>query len=352
MKIKPAFSRFFVSASLSLASLCLVGVTSAAQGAKEATWKVPRTEHGYPDLQGNWTNATITPVERPAKFGDRRALSKEEAHELHQATAEFNEENAKPTDPSKGVEDLPEFCQPGWSRTNCGYNYFWMDSGTQVVSVNGELRSSIIVSPANGRIPALTPQARDRFAAAARAGNGAADGPEARSVGERCLLAFGSSAGPPMLPSMYNNNYQIVQSKDRVMILVEMVHDVRVIRIGGEHLPSNVRLWMGDSIGHYEGDTLVVETTNFHLQQSYRGASENLKVTERFTRVTPNQVVYQFTMEDPTTFTQPFSGELNMKATRDSIYEYACHEGNYALVGILAGARAEEAAKAKRATDN
>ncbi len=345
MRTKLGLSLFFLTASLSLTSLCFVSATSAAEGQKAGTWKAPRTEHGYPDLQGNWTNATITPVERPAKFGDRRALTNEEAQELHRASAAFIEEEARSTDPSKRTEDLPESCRPGWRLTDCGYNQFWEDSGTQVVSVNGELRSSIIVSPANGRIPALTPQARAQFAAAL-SNRRSADGPEQRSVGERCLLAFGSSAGPPMLPSMYNNNYQIVQNKDRVLILVEMVHDARIIRIGGEHLPGNVRLWMGDSIGHYEGDTLVVQTTNFNLQQRYRGASENLKVIERFTRVSPNQIVYQFTIEDPTTFTQPFTGELNMNATRDEIYEYACHEGNYALVGILAGARAEEAAEA------
>jgi hypothetical protein len=163
-----------------------------------------------------------------------------------------------------------------------------------------------------------------------------------RSLGERCILSFGSSAGPPMIPLLYNNNYQIVQTKDSVVILVEMVHDARVVRLNSKHRPASVRTWMGDSIGWWEGETLVVETTNFRPDQSFRASSQNLKVTERFTRVDPNQVLYRFTVEDPDTFTRPFSGEVAMNATGEKIYEYACHEGNYALPGILAGARAQE----------
>ncbi len=325
-----------------------IGGTALADNAKAGAWKAPRTEFGYPDLQGNWNNATITPIERPAEFGDRRALSDAEVNKLEGAADARVEEGNKPTDPKKGIQDLPVNCAPGFSGTNCGYNNFWVDGGDKVVRVNGEKRSSIIVDPANGHMPAMTPEAQQRRAAlmaAFRSGGGAGmtDGPERRPLGERCILSFGSSAGPPMLPSMYNNNYQIVQSKDRVVILVEMVHDARIVRIGGQHLPSNIRPWMGDSIGHYDGDTLVVETTNFNPQQNFRGASQNLKVTERFTRSAPNQLLYRFTIEDPTTFAQPFTGELNMNATRDNLYEYACHEGNYALPGILAGARKEEA---------
>jgi hypothetical protein len=335
----------------------LAGTSSALAAGAKASWKAPRNEYGYPDLQGNWNNATITPVERPAEFGDRRALNDQEANKLEGAAVARVDEGNKPTDPKKGIQDLPVNCAPGFSGTNCGYNNFWVDSGSLVVRVNGEKRSSIIVSPANGRMPAMTADAQKRFAArmaSFRSGGGAgmADGPEIRPLGERCILSFGSSAGPPMLPSMYNNNYQIVQSKDRVIILVEMVHDARVVRIGGEHLPSSVRLWMGDSIGHYEGDTLVVETTNFRPEQSYRGSGDNLKVTEKFTRVAPNQILYQFTVEDPATYVQPYSGELNMNATRDNLYEYACHEGNYALPGILAGARQEEAQATKKISPN
>ena len=326
-----------------ITALALSGA-AIAQTAKPGAFKVPRTEHGYPDLQGTWTNATITPIERPTEFGERRALTNEEANKLEHGAKEWVENADKPTDPKHGIQDLPKDCGGGFSGTNCGYNNFWVDSGSLVVRVGGEKRTSVIIDPPNGKIPPMTAEASkrnaDRMAAFRRGGaGGMADGPEVRPLGERCILSFGSSAGPPMLPSMYNNNYQIVQSKDRVVILVEMVHDARIVRIGGEHLPSNIRPWLGDSIGRYEGDTLVVETTNFNPGQRYRGASENLKVTERFTRTAANQLVYSFTVEDPTTFARPFTGELNMNATRDSIYEYACHEGNYALPGILAGAR-------------
>jgi len=157
-------------------------------------------------------------------------------------------------------------------------------------------------------------------------------------------MSFGSSAGPPMLPLLYNNNYRIVQNRDTVTILVEMVHDVRVIRIGGTPLPSSIRKWMGDSVGRYEGDTLVVETSNFNEQQTFQGASENRKVKEWFTRIAPDKILYRFTVEDPTNYPQPFSGELSLNATPNHIYEYACHEGNYALHGILAGAREQERA--------
>jgi hypothetical protein len=167
------------------------------------------------------------------------------------------------------------------------------------------------------------------------------------ALGERCIMSFGSSAGPPMIPLLYNNNYQIVQTQDAVMILVEMVHDVRVVRLNGKPRPENVRTWMGDSIGRWEGDTLVVETTKIRPEQGFRGSAEKLQVTERFTRIGPKQILYRFTVDDPGTYTRAFSGEIAMNATDEKIYEYACHEGNYALPGILAGARADEEAAAK-----
>jgi hypothetical protein len=309
---------------------------------------VPRTEFGHPDLQGNWNNATLTQFERPAQFGNRLVLTAEEAAQIEGTAAKHVAENAKPTDPKHGIQDLPKDCGYGFSGTNCGYNNFWVDRGTQVIRVNGEARSSILTDPPNGRMPAFTAAAQRRNAerAAARRGMGPLDGPEARGLGERCLMSFGSSAGPPMLPLMYNNTYSIAQTKDTVMIVVEMVHDVRIVRLNGERLPRTVRRWMGDSIGRWEGDTLVIETENFHPLHGYRGANENLKITERLTRVAPDQILYKFTVEDPTTFAQPFSGEVPMNFTRDLQYEYACHEGNYALPGILAGAREEERAAA------
>jgi len=325
------------------------GVAMAVFGAQALAqskpYKAPRNEFGQPDLQGNWNNATLTAVERDPKFGDRMYLTDDEAAQIEGYAEKHREEGAKPTDPSLKIQDLPKDCGYGFSGTNCGYNNFWVDRGTQVIRVDGKPRSSMIIAPANGRVPPLLPEARQRQMArqsAFRKGAGPMDGPEIRSLGERCLMSFGSSAGPPMLPLMYNNTYSIAQTKDTVLIVVEMVHDARVIRLNGKPLPKSVSKWMGDSIGHYEGDTLVIETTNFNPSSAWRGSDENLKVTERLTRVAPDQILYRFTVEDPTAFTAPFTGELPMNFTPDKQYEYACHEGNYALPGILAGAREEE----------
>ena len=331
-----------------LGAVLCAAAASANDTAAASKWRAPRTADGHPDLQGTWTNATITPFERPEKYAERLVLSEQEADELEQTEAKFNATADAPTDPKTRVEDLPASCGRGFSGANCGYNNFWVDPGTKLINVNGQRRASMLVDPPNGRLPPMTDAGKQRMAQRMAAfrrgegGGGAADGPEMRSLGERCILSFGSSAGPPMIPLLYNNNYQIVQTKDSVMILVEMVHDARVVRLNSKHRPANVRTWLGDSIGWWEGETLVVETTNFRPDQSFRASSQNLKVTERFTRVDPNQVLYRFTVEDPDTFTQPFSGEVAMNATGEKIYEYACHEGNYALPGILAGARAQE----------
>jgi hypothetical protein len=326
-------------------SMSATAAESAAKG-----WKAPRTAEGQPDIQGVWTNATITPLERDAKYGEKLIISEAEAKALEQENSDFRSEQDKPTDPKLGIQDLPKDCGGGFSGVNCGYNNFWVDPGTHMIAINGERRTSIVTEPKNGRVPALKPEARARLAKmyAAYRSNGGADGPEVRPLGERCILSFDSSAGPPMLPLLYNNNYQIVQTKDQVLINVEMVHDVRVVRLNGKHRPSNVKLWLGDSIGHWEGETLVIETTNFREDQGFRGASANRKVTERLTRVSPQQIVYSFTIEDPTSFETSWSGELAFNATSQHIYEYACHEGNYALPGILAGAREEERAAAAK----
>jgi hypothetical protein len=339
-----------VAATVFGSSLALNAQSDERPPVKKSAWKVLRTVDGQPDLQGNWTNATLTQLERAPQLGTRLNLTEEEAARIEGTAAQHVEDNAQPTDPKLGIQDLPKDCGYGFTGTNCGYNNFWVDRGTQVIRIDGQPRSSIIIEPASGRIPQLTPAARQRTASlgAARRGRGT-EGPETRSLGERCLMSFGSSAGPPMLPLMYNNTYSIVQNQDTVMILVEMVHDARIIRLGGKPLPKSVKRWMGDSIGRWEGETLVVETTNFHPLQGFRGSNENLKVTERFTRTAPDRILYQFKVEDPATFVQPFSGELPLNATADKLYEYACHEGNYALPGILAGAREEERAAADTA---
>ncbi len=293
---------------------------------------------GTPDLQGVWTNATQTPLERPVELGTRRALTEEEAVAIEKKARGAVEADALPSDPDKKIE-------AGALPPVGNYNLFWTDRGMTAAVVDGEYRSSIIVDPPDGRIPTLA-GAPQRRSVARAFGESAADGPEQRPLGERCLLSFGSSAGPPMLPTMYNSYYQIVQSPGYVMILVEMVHDVRMIRIGGEHPPAHVRKWMGDSIGHWEGDTLVVETTNFRPEQSFRGSTEKVVVTERFTRVAPDKLMYKFTIEDPDAFAAAFTGELPFVGADVNIYEYACHEGNYALPGILAAEREKEKAEA------
>jgi hypothetical protein len=313
------------------------------------TYKAPRTAHAHPDLQGIWTNATLTPVERPKTLGERLVLNETEALQMEQRMKDFAAASDQPSDLS---QELPKGGGVG------GYNVFWFDPANQVATVNGERRSSLIVWPADGQVPQLSEAGKQRLAArTARAAQGAFDGPEQRALGERCILGFGSNSGPPMLPVMYNSNYQIVQNRDSVLIHVEMVHDARIIRLGGAHPPAHVRKWMGDSIGRWEGDTLVVETTNFNPAQpiqigqgaTYRSipVSPNLKVMERFTRVGPRTIKYEFTVEDPDTFSTAWRGEIPFHYTEQPIYEYACHEGNYALPGILAGAREEEKAAAK-----
>jgi hypothetical protein len=312
----------------------------AATQAAETPWRVPRTPEGAPDLQGTWTNASLTSLERDDMFKGKAALSRAEAEafERNNLFAQFSAQDAKPSDPS---ERATASADPG------GYNAFWMDPGTRLAVVRGEARTSFITEPANGKIP-YTAAGSDAFRAARASMS--FEGPETRALGERCLMGFGSTGGPPMLPDLYNNNYQIVQTADAVLILVEMVHDARIIHLKRRsHLPKNITPWLGDSIGRWEGDTLVVETTNLNPgQKAHYGIKQQFylpptaKVTERFTRVAPDEILYQFTVEDSTAYTQPWQGEVPLRATKDHIYEYACHEGNYALPGILAGARKQE----------
>ena len=315
------------------------GPAAAAQPAstRGAAYHAPRNAFGQPDMEGIWTNATLTTFERDAKFGDRLVMTPAEAAAVEGANSKFISQANAPTDPKVKTTDLPYECGRGFKGSDCGYNFAWTDPGTEVMSVGGQKRTSILVDPANGKLPPMTEAGKARLAA--RFKRSAWDGPESRSLGERCILSFGSAAGPPMLPLLYNNNYQIYQTKDEVTVVVEMVHDVRHIRLDAQHGPAGVRQWMGDSVGHWEGDTLVVETVNLRPEQAFRGAGPNVKVTERFTRISPRQILYRFTVDDPDTFTGPFSGEVALNSSPKPIYEYACHEGNYAMPGILAGAR-------------
>jgi len=294
---------------------------SPSAKAKAATekWTPPRTPDGQPDLQGFWTNATTTPLERPSEYAGKEVLTEQEA-------AEFQERVLQPA--GEGPQGL---------RAGSSLAASWFERGNLVAG----RRTSLIVDPPDGKIP-LTPAARERVAAQARDRTlHPADGPEDRTLSERCLLW--ATAGPPMLPTGYNNNYQIVEGPGYVVILVEMIHDARVIPLDGRpHLEPNVRQWLGDSRGHWEGNTLVVDTTNFTEKTAFRGSDENLHLIERFTLTDPGTLRYEFTVDDPTAFIRPWSAEIPMRKTRGPIYEYACNEGNYALPDILAGARAEE----------
>ncbi len=293
---------------------------------RSSAWTQPRTSDGQPDLQGIWSNGTITPLERPAALAGKEFFTEKEA-------ADFEAQVA-------GNRNADRRDGPVEQDVSRAYNDFWYDWGSRVVKTR---RTSMVIDPPDGRVPPLTPAAQKAQQTRNEAYRRRATSPEDRILTERCLLF--PTAGPPMVPYAYNNNYQIVQSPGFVMIQVEMAHDVRVIPLdGGPHPPATVRLWMGDSRGHWEGTTLVVDTTNFTAKTAFRGADENLHVVERFTRTDPETIIYRFTVDDPTAFTKQWTGELPMVAAKGPLYEYACHEGNMGMVGILAGARADDVA--------
>ena len=323
---------------LASAMFSSVVVMAFAQIATAQDYLAPRLSFGAPDLQGVYSIATVTMLERGEQFNGKLTITEEEAAKIGETGDSY-------------LEDLTSASSDGEPDVG-GYNTFWMDPGQHMALINGEIRTSILVEPENGLLPWAEGAQRAIFGARA-SGPGPFAGPEARPLGERCLVGFGSSGGPPMLPVLYNNHSQIVQTEDYVMIMAEMNHDARIIRMrDDEH--SDIAKWLGDSIGYYKGDTLIVETTNYHPQQSFRGAlrhyfflSPDAKVTERFTRVADATLLYQFTVEDPKVYSAAWKGELPMNAVEDKIYEYACHEGNYALPGILAGARLEEKEEVK-----
>ena len=305
--------------------------TTAAPARSKAKSAIPRTPDGHPDLQGIWTNATITPMERPAALANKPTVTDEEAKAIEKNAAD---ELAK----VDGASEAPLLAAAGSNGTG-GYNVLFIDRGSELARVDGVKRTSLIVDPPDGKVPPLTAAARQR----GFGGLGRMDSVKDRPLAERCLLGFGSTSGPPMMPVLYNNNYQIVQTPNSIMILVEMVHDARIIRMNGAHPPKDVQQWLGDSVGHWEGDTLVVDTTNFTNRTRFRGSSENLHITERFTRVDANTILYRATMDDPTTWTRPWTIEFPFAAAPGPIYEYACHEGNYAMTDILGGARKADA---------
>src|SRR5262245_17401184 len=305
--------------SMSLVSMGLIAAASA-----QTRWTAPRTADGHPDLQGFWTNATITPLERAKELGAKEFFTAEEAAE----------------DRKRALVPLPT-AQRGGTEAHYEFTQFGLDRSQAQIAFS--LRTSMIVG-AEGRIPPLTPEAEQRNAErAARAKGHEFDGPESRGVQERCLV-WGNE-GPPMLPAGYNSYLQVVQTPAYVAIMQEMIHDVRIIPFDGRpHLPQHVRGWLGDSRGRWEGDTLVVDTTNFTDKTNFRGSRENLHVVERFTHVDDNTIRYEFTVDDPSTWTRPWSAELPLVRDKGPIYEYACHEANYGIANNLSGARAKEKA--------
>jgi hypothetical protein len=350
------WSRLICSAATA-ALFSLTPAPIAGQTLKATTkpYSGPRLADGHPDLQGTYDLGTLTPLERPA--GAKPVLTREEAEKLQGSVAARRERANAPSNPDRSAPPKGGDGSTGAAGGVGGYNNFWLDPGSTYNVVDGQIRTALIIDPPDGRIPPYTAAASQR--AAALRGRptsdaqenrqpgldppGSFDNPEQRPLGERCLLGFGSTSGPPALPDyFYNNLHQIVQTPDSVMILTEMVHDARIIRMNAPHLPRSIHRWMGDSVGHWEGDTLVVDTTNFTDKTRFRGATENLHVVERFSRVDSDTLLYRFTIDDPDTWLRPWTGEYAWPATTKLIYEYACHEGNYALGDILRGARALE----------
>jgi hypothetical protein len=347
-----------------LLACLLLGTTGAPGAAAQMAMPVvqpgyepPRLASGKPDLGGVWTNASSTNLERARELGDQLIYSDAEMEKIEGETFTRNVRINAPTARevqenwttiARGPDTLDE-CRGGSRGVNCGYNAGWTDPGDWVMRVNRQGRTSLITYPGNGRIPARvagTDAGRARIVQTSEADTtrGEADNPEDRSLGERCIMSFGVSSGPVMTDQLYNNTYQFVQTADHFAIWVEMVHDVRIIPIGGKHRSDGIRPWMGDSIASWDGDTLVVETVGFHPRQNVRGGGPNMKVTERFTRVAEDRLHYAFHVEDQATWVEPWGGEYEFAAVDGAVYEYACHEGNHGLIGILGGARAEDAA--------
>ena len=331
---------------VTLFTVALAVLPVAAQTTSDqADSAVPRLADGRPDLNGVWDFRTLTPLERPVEFGEKAFLTAEEAAELKAASVRVDRE-------------------PGPGEVGA-YNQFWYDQGADVIDGR---RTSLLFDPPDGRIPPLVAGTRHQIGSYGedilsarpvryRGGGSNRDSHEDRGLAERCLLGF--NAGPPVLPAGYNQNIQVFVNEDHVVLLHEMVHDTRIVPLDGRpHVSDDIRQWMGDSRGYWDGDTLVIETKNFNDKiasfndtiTSAMGSGTTLHLTERLRRVDADTLEYEFTINDPTVFTRPFSGMIPMKKNSDPVYEYACHEGNYGLQDILAGARVEEQAPAATIT--
>ena len=335
--------RFLVSLGI-LAILALMSITVTAQapsaGANKngaaKTWTPPRTPDGQPDLQGVWSNNNVTPLERPKQFAGRQFLTDEELAALKRKAAELFSGDGDAAFGDVIFETLLSDTQKFVSKDGKtgDYNQFWL------VDRDWDNRTSLITDPSDGRLPPLTPEAQKKRAAAAAARERPAAGPEDRSLSERCI-----TFGVPRLGAAYNSYYQIVQTPGYVAIMMETIHDTRIIPLDNRpHVPQTIRQWHGDSRGHWEANTLVVDTTNYSPKSNFRVSAENLHVVERFTRVGPGTINYEVTVDDPTTWTKSWTAMIPLRRSDELVYEYACHEGNDGLAGILAGARADEKA--------
>jgi hypothetical protein len=318
---------------------CLAAAGTVPLSAQRAAApRIPRTPDGRPDLQGVWDFRTLTPLERPRELGDKTVLTAEEAAAFEREQIARQDKDNRSAQARQDVEGA--------------YNNFWWDYGNKVV---GTRRTSLIVDPPDGRMPPMTPEAQKRATGprlppiTERVVLGAiVDGPEHLGLSERCILGF--SSGPPILSNAYNNNLQIVQTRDYVVIHTEMIHEARVVPLDGRpHVPQGMRLWLGDSRGRWEGDTFVIETTNFTAKSSFSGSiiarggsTAGMHLIEKFTRVAEDTLLYEFTVTDPATWTKPWTVQLPMARSSERIFEYACHEGNYSMPNMLKGARAAE----------
>ena len=310
--------------AIGVLGILLCNVATAQPDAFDRDYVAPRTPYGHPDLQGVWSNAVLTPLERPAIFGDKATLTPEEARAYARERRDATNRDQRDAAAADDILDA--------------YNDFWWDSGEDIVRT---LRTSLILEPADGRLPPLTEVAETRLAAAANARRDPPQSPQDLSLGTRCI--YFAHAGPPMMPGSYNNNYQLVQTENFVLIVNEMGHETRIIPLDGrDPLPDAIRQWRGSSRGHWEDDTLVVETTHRRADTSLRGSGPNLRVTERFTRIADDVLLYRFTVDDPESFAGAWTVEIPSVSADGLLYEFACHEGNRSMRGILAGARAAE----------
>ena len=333
------------------AALAAILVLLIAAPALAAEGEIKRAPNGKPDLTGTYDAATLTPLQRPEEYGENLYLTPDEAEKIAAEAAKARADRHQVSDPAREAPPEGGDGSPGAAGNVGGYNSFWLDRGTDTFAVDGKFRTSIIIDPPNGRMPETTETAKARFAERAKLrrpnegvawwleldGPGPYDGPESLPISERCILGF--TGATPTFPSGYNNYKRVVQTEDHIMILIEMVHDARIIRLNDEHPSPEERRWLGDSIGWWEGDTLVIDSVHFRPDGFLRGATQDLHVTERLTLQPDGNILYHFTMDDPATWETPWSGEYIWKRDSERVYEYACHEGNYSMGGTLRGAR-------------